>query len=101
MPRQQTRVPYLAAITLEFSSGKREARISDLSVGGCYVDSIAAVTEGEAVVFDLALPGEEPLHLAGTVAYVFEGNGFGVKFAELSQSDTTRILILIKESRGL
>ena len=98
MNREQKRAPYLIEAILEFSSGRREARISDLSLGGCYVDSIAPVAQGETIAFDIPVAEGKLLHLVGTVAHVFESNGFGVKFAELSQADTMQILELIKAS---
>ena len=52
--REHERKQLFAETTLEFSSGKYEARISDISLGGCYVDSIASVVEGEIITLSLA-----------------------------------------------
>ena len=84
MPREQERVPYLKEIVLECASGKREARISDLSPGGCYVDSIVAVTEGEPISLSIGTSSGDALSFTGTVAYVLNGMGFGVRFADLT-----------------
>ena len=84
MPREQERVNYLIEILLECASGKREARISDLSPGGCYIDSIVSVQEGEPVSFSLKDASGNILPFTGQVAYVFDGAGFGVKFTELT-----------------
>jgi hypothetical protein len=84
MPRQQERVPYLKEITLECASGKREARISDLSPGGCYIDSIVAVVEGEPVSLSIKTESGDALSFAGEVAYVLNGMGFGVRFTDLN-----------------
>jgi PilZ domain. len=84
MPRLQERVPYLKEIVLECASGKREARISDLGPGGCYIDSIVAVLEGEPVSLSVVTQSGEALSFTGEVAYVLNGMGFGIRFTELT-----------------
>lgn len=89
MPREHERVPYLTEVVLEFASGRREARVSDLSEGGCYVESWAVgVRVGDTVGFELQMPGGALLPVVGEVAYATEGMGFGVKF--LGQDEMTR-----------
>jgi Tfp pilus assembly protein PilZ len=84
MPRKEERKTILTEIILESASGKREARISDLSHGGCFVDSIVNVQVGEEVRIGLKFEDREPIHLTGRIAYVLNGVGFGVSFTELS-----------------
>jgi hypothetical protein len=84
MPREQERVPYLIEAVLEFASAKHAARISDLSAGGCYIDSIVQVREGESVTFEIPTPSDEKIKFSGEVAYVLEGSGFGLKFRDLT-----------------
>ncbi len=84
MPRKEERKEFVAEIILESASGRREARISDISAGGCYVDTIVGVRDGETVKFDLVHPRGERLPFTGEVAYRFEGVGFGVKFTDLT-----------------
>jgi hypothetical protein len=83
--REGERHPFLDEIMLEFSSGQREARISDISAGGCYVDSIAAVSEGEEVQFDLSTHDGGFIPFTGEVAYVLNGMGFGIKFTNITE----------------
>lgn len=83
--RENPRQPFLDEIMLEFSSGQREARISDISMGGCYVDSIAAVSEGEPVSFELSTGDGSSLSFTGEVAYVLQSMGFGIKFTSLTE----------------
>lgn len=84
MPRQEDRTSHLEEIELEFASGKRPARISDISMGGCYIDSIVSVPVGETVSLILKGPGTDGIRLSCTVAYVLDGFGFGVQFTDLS-----------------
>jgi hypothetical protein len=86
--RQYERKPFLTEITLEFSSGKREARISDLSMGGCYVDTIASAPEGEPVKISIQTPSGESMQFEGEVAYVLPGFGFGIRFTDLTDERT-------------
>ncbi len=71
-------------IILDSAAGRRSTRISDLSLGGCYVESMTNFREGEEVAFELQAPDGRTLRFTGTVAYLLEGFGFGLKFDELN-----------------
>ena len=75
---------YRIETVLESASGKREVRISDLAPGGCYIESIINVTQGETVSFSVMSSAGGQIKFTGEVAYIFPGNGFGVKFTELT-----------------
>ena len=91
MPREHDRVAYFTEVELQFASGRREARISDLSEGGCYVEYFAPLSAGETVKFDLRLPDGERIPVEGEVTYAFENMGFGVRFVNMSERDTERL----------
>lgn len=76
-------------------SGNNTARITDLSDGGCYMDSLGDVTMGELLHLKLQLPNGEWLELTGEVAHHTPPVGFGVRFLELSdqQLETLRSFI--------
>jgi PilZ domain-containing protein len=76
-------------------SGNYTARITDLSDGGCYVDSLGDVTMGELLCLKLHLPNGEWLELTGEVAHHTPPVGFGLRFLELSevQLETLRAFI--------
>ena len=82
MPRKQERVPFITEVFLEFSSGRREARISDIGEGGCYVECVATVRPGEVLQFELPLPDGTVAKASGEVKYVFSGMGFGMRFVD-------------------
>ena len=65
-------------------SGNYTARITDLSDGGCYMDSLSEVTIGELLTLKLSLPSGEWLELTGEVAHHTPPVGFGVRFVNLS-----------------
>ena len=98
MPRQNERYSYLKEVELEFSSGKRSARISDISIGGCYIDTIAQVPVGESVTLHIASTSGESMQFNGKVAYLLEGFGFGVEFVDLDDAQREFLSALINSA---
>jgi hypothetical protein len=84
MPRKQDRFTYLKEVILEFTSGRRTARISDISAGGCYIDTIVSVIVGDAVTIHISATDGSSMPFNGQVAYILAGNGFGVEFLDLT-----------------
>jgi hypothetical protein len=82
--REHPRAPFRVEIVLECASGKRQARVSDISVGGCFVETILDLNVGDEVKFELVHPNGGRLPFVGAVAYHFVGQGFGVKFSGLT-----------------
>ena len=85
---------------LEWASGKRQARVSDISLGGCFIDTIANLRAGEAVSFKVKVTESEWIELTGEVRYVLPGFGFGVLFAPLSAEQKSLIEHLILMHNG-
>lgn len=77
-------------------SGNYTARITDLSDGGCYVDSLGDVTMGEFVNLKLSLPGGEWLELKGEVAHHTPPVGFGIRFLDLSDQQLGKLRSFIE-----
>jgi PilZ domain len=83
--RIHIRAPLSLEVIFEGISGKREARISDISLGGCYVDAMQQVGGGEMVKLKIRLPSGEWISLNGNVVYTSQiPSGFGVRFTEMS-----------------
>jgi hypothetical protein len=76
-------------------SGIHEARIEDVSLGGCFVNTARRVDVGEIVGVDIKLPSGEWLKLRGEVVAYQEGIGFGVVFAFLTEDEEQAIRDLI------
>ena len=68
-------------------SGRNEARIEDLSMGGCFVNTRGRVDIGEVVGIEMKLPSGEWLQLRGEVASYLAGTGFGVLFTFLTEDE--------------
>ena len=77
-------------------SGNYTARITDLSDGGCYMDSLSEVTMGELLTLKLNLPNGEWLELTGEVAHHTPPVGFGVRFVNLSPEQLQALRGFIK-----
>jgi hypothetical protein len=101
MPRQYERIPVSLDVILELSWGKREARVSDISRGGCFVDTIIDLPEGEVISFNLKVPSGEWVRLSGKVVHCFPGIGCGISFTlPLSEEQRTHVFRIIFAQGG-
>ena len=100
MPRKEDRFEFLKEVELEFASGKRSARISDISMGGCYIDTIAQIPIGESLSIDLAATSGESMQFNGKVAYLLDGMGIGVEFTDLTDQHRDFLSRLVSSTGG-
>jgi hypothetical protein len=86
------------------ASGNRTARIWDLSVGGCYIDSLNDQRAGEAIDVDIEMP-EGHVHAGGEIVYSTPNQGFAVQFTAVSDGDRDvlrrAVDRMIEEGRGI
>ena len=75
---------------------RHSARITDLSEGGCYLDTVGEVMVGEIVAFRVLLPDDDWLYLEGEVRHHHHGMGFGVQFVELNEEQLEKLLRLLQ-----
>ena len=92
--RKETRVE-LSLTARWQGSANRDVRISDLSKGGCYIDTIADVTVGELLSLTILLTDGKWLELEGVVAHHTPRLGFGVRFVNLNQKQRAQICLLL------
>lgn len=76
-------------------SGRHEALIADLSLGGCYVNTNGRVDLGEVIVVEIKLPSGEWLQLRGEVTSYQTGIGFGILFSFLTDEEEQTLRELI------
>ena len=76
-------------------SGNYGARVTDLSEGGCYVDSLGEVDIVELLKLKLRLPNDEWLELTGAVAHETTPVGFGLRFVNLDSDQLGKIRSLL------
>jgi len=78
---------------------RHSARITDLSEGGCYLDTVGEVMVGEIVAFRVLLPDDDWLYLEGEVRHHRHRLGFGVQFVDLNEEQTEKLLQLLQIDR--
>jgi hypothetical protein len=78
------------------SERRHSARITDLSEGGCHLDTVGEVMTGEIVAFRVLLPDEDWLYLEGEVRHHRHGFGFGVQFVDLNKEQKEKLLWLLR-----
>jgi hypothetical protein len=83
--RTQERVKIVLEARWEGLAGRHEARLSDLSSGGCFIESIGQVQLQELVRFEIQLPWGRWLPLQGEVVYRQSHFGFAIRLTELSE----------------
>jgi len=80
-------------------TGRQSARVTDLSEGGCYLDTVGEVMKGEIVAFRILLPDEDWLYLEGEVRHHRQGLGFGVQFVDLNEEQMEKLSLLLRLAR--
>jgi hypothetical protein len=79
----------------EGQSGRHEARVSDLSMGGCFIDTLSRAEMGEIIVFAIKRPDGKWLQLRGQVASVDEHVGFSLAFTYLTEDEQRALARII------
>ena len=93
--RGDERVSTNLAVQWDGQSGGHEARIEDLSLGGCFVNTTGRVDPGEVVSLSIKLPSGERLSLRGEVVSYQQGIGFGVLFSFLTDEEEQALRELV------
>jgi hypothetical protein len=82
--RRNERQKVVLEATWESLSKRHEARVDDVSVSGCFVNTYGQVTVGEAIELNIMRRSGEWLTLNGVVAMYQQGVGFGLAFTDLN-----------------
>jgi hypothetical protein len=88
--------------TYSGASGSTRCRITDISIGGCFVQSLAGPNPGEATVVTVLI-GNHSLAFPGKVVYVDSGMGFAVQFSNIPQAELdelSRLLAAFEASKA-
>jgi len=78
------------------TTGRHPARITNMSEGGCYLDTVGEVRRGEIVGFRVLLPDGDWLYVEGEVRHYTAGLGFGVQFVDLNEDQQQKITLVIR-----
>ncbi|HEX8071201.1 MAG TPA: PilZ domain-containing protein [Pyrinomonadaceae bacterium] len=76
-------------------SGRHQARVSDLSMGGCFIDTLGRAEVGEFLLLSLKRPAGDWLRLRGQVASVDPHAGFSLAFSFLTEEELAALAQLL------
>lgn len=85
--RTNHRVPLNLPARYDGLSGAHEARLEDISMGGCFVNTRGQVEPGEAITIEIKMTSGRWLRLRGEVTSCQPGIGFGVVFSLLTAEE--------------
>lgn len=89
--RAHRRVPTKLAVRWEGLLPDNYALMTDVSRGGCYINSAGRVSLEEEVRVDTVLVSQSHLHLEGSVAHREWPLGFGLRFENLTDEKAALI----------
>jgi hypothetical protein len=98
--RKEQRVEVCLDAVWDGRSGRVTARITDLSEGGCYVDTLGNCYIGEVLNIKLPLPDGDWLELSGEVAHHSPPIGFGLRFVNLSKEQSEKLTSFLAGLKG-
>src|SRR5258705_189088 len=93
--RSNERKKILLEARWECMSRRHEARVDDVSLGGCFVNTFGHVELNEPVELQILLPSGDWLALRGTVASYQPTVGFGMSFTFLNSQEKASVQELI------
>jgi hypothetical protein len=88
--------------TYSGASGSTRCRITDISIGGCFVQSLSGPSPGAPTVVTILI-GSHALAFPGKVVYVDSGMGFAVQFSDIPQvelDELSRLLSAFEASKA-
>jgi hypothetical protein len=97
--RISERVPVSLEAAWDGMSGNYRARISDISLHGCFLETIGQTSVGELIRFRLLTPTGRWILIEGEVTYCQPTLGFGVRFTEINKQDHAMIKHLVEYYR--
>jgi hypothetical protein len=98
--RREDRLEVCLDAVWDGKSGNYTARVTDLSEGGCYLDTMGEALSGEIVSFKLHMSGADWLDLTGEVAHQCPPMGFGLRFVDLTDEQLEKLRSLIAHLKG-
>lgn len=96
--RSSARKRILLEAKWESMSHMHEARVDDVSLGGCFVNTFGRVELNEAVNLQIMKPSGSWFSVRGRVASYHPGVGFGMSFDPLSDEATAELREVIETS---
>ena len=99
-PRRYERVRIALEVRWQNKSGLHRGRTGDISLGGCFIESLAPVKVGEQILFEIELPSGRWQLLGGEAIYCIQTIGFGIRFGYLPELLQKVLAQVIEYERG-
>lgn len=99
--RRHERVRFPLEMRWEGLSGRHAARVYDVSLSGCYIETLGEVQPGERVRFEIQSPTGRWLAFEGEVVHNQPNMGFGLRLVGLSDSQRGTLAELIDYARSI
>ena len=93
--RTDQRIPLNLPARYGGLSGAHEAKIEDISMGGCFVNARGQVATGETILLEIKMSSGEWLQLRGEVTSSQLGIGFGLVFSFLTDEEERALQTLV------
>ncbi|HJX89758.1 MAG TPA: PilZ domain-containing protein [Pyrinomonadaceae bacterium] len=94
--REKRRFEVSLDATWDGSRGTYDARISDLSATGCYVDAINETLPGEILRLKVQISSGDWLEINGEVTHSFTSVGFGLRFVDMDSEQLAKLNALLE-----
>lgn len=96
--RKHPRFPVDFGSTFSGEQFAGRGTITNVSVGGCNIESKVILTAKSSLALHIQLPDSQwPLKIDRAVVRWARGNSFGVEFEQMSQGDVDRLYRLIQD----
>jgi hypothetical protein len=76
--------------------GQSDLRTTDISLGGCYIETTGHVTVSDQIAFEIRLPRGDWMLLQGVVVYHHQAMGFGLRYTDLTEVQRNVLTQLIE-----
>jgi len=101
LQRQNNPVAVSLDVVWQGSSGKQDARMSEISMDGCFIDSrVQGRGLGDIVEFKVHLPGGPWVSLQGELVNEDYPMGFGLRFTHLTAADQSLLAQVVVAHGG-
>lgn len=96
--RRWPRFPFVAIVLAVDPSSDIAvtARTTDISLGGCYIDTVNPLAPGTTITIELVHKGES-FHALGEIAYSQANMGMGIRFMQINSGNREVLARWIEE----
>jgi len=98
--RNSPRYPLVAEMSYEHMGFSSPGKLTDVSLGGFFLDTINPLPEGSTIGFKFGLSGdgsEIPIKGEGRVVWQRPFQGMGIRFTWISATDQNRLLTYLSQ----